>query len=84
MGLSLSWNLWLSAFKFLKWDLTNHLSENIHIWIIGTLEGRLSFRTQPRWRYGRKSLPKLDHFSLLWAEGEDKMYRIYMYRDMLN
>ena len=31
--------------KFLKWVyLTNHSSESIHIWTIGTLEGWLSFR----------------------------------------
>ena len=30
--------------KQLEWSyLTNHSSENIHIWTIGTLEGRLSF-----------------------------------------
>ena len=32
------------ALKFLKWVyLTNHSSESIHIWTIGTLEGQLSF-----------------------------------------
>ena len=34
-------------------------------------------RAQPRGRFGRKSLPKLVHFSLLWAEGEVSMYRTY-------
>ena len=30
--------------KFLKMDnLSNHVSENIHIWVMDTLEGQLSF-----------------------------------------
>ena len=39
-------------------------------------------RGHPRGRFGRKSLPKLADFSLSWAEGEVKMYRIY--REILN
>ena len=41
-----------------------------------------SVRGHPRGRLGRKSLPKLDDFSLSWAEGEVKMYR--MYREIQN
>ena len=33
--------------------------------------------SQPRGRFGRKSLPELVHFSLLWVEGEVSMYRTY-------
>ena len=40
------------------------------------------FRGHPRGRFGRKSLPKLADFSLSWAEGEVKMYR--MYREIQN
>ena len=39
-------------------------------------------RGHPRWRFGRKSLPKLADFSLSWAEGEVKIYR--MYREIQN
>ena len=39
-------------------------------------------RGHPRGRFGRKSLPKLADFSLSWAEGEVKMYR--MYREIQN
>ena len=34
-------------------------------------------RVHPWGRFGRKSLPKLADFSLSWAEGEVKMYRMY-------
>ena len=41
-----------------------------------------SDRGHPRGWFGRKSLPKLADFSLSWAEGEVKMYR--MYREIQN
>ena len=34
-------------------------------------------RGHPRLWFGRKSLPKLADFSLSWAEGEVKMFRLY-------
>ena len=34
-------------------------------------------RGHPRGWFGNKSFPKLADFSLSWAEGEEKMYRIY-------
>ena len=62
--------------------LTNHLSESIHIWTIGTLEGQLSFHSSwpqgpcprvhgPGWGYRSKSRTSLNSvFStfLLWKQ----------------
>ena len=42
----------------------------------------LRSRGHPRGRFGRKSLPNLADFSLSWAGGEVKMYR--MYREIQN
>ena len=42
----------------------------------------LEIRGHSRGRFGRKCLPKLADFSLSWAEGEVKMYR--MYREIQN
>ena len=50
--------------------------------LISGMIWKLPYRGHPRGQFGRKSLPKLADFSLSWAEGEVKMYR--MYREIQN
>ena len=67
--------------KSKSWDPGSHSTQLIEEQVLNFIIRPLC-RGHPRGWFGRKSLPKLADFSLSWAEGEKKMYR--MYREIQN